>query len=504
MKEEVILKVKNVNKSFPGVRALNNVDFELRRGEIHALVGENGAGKSTLIKILCGVYKEDSGSMFLNGEKLKIGNVGDARNNGITFVPQEIEMMENLNVSENIYVGKYPSKFGFINWRKLKEKTDQIKKLFGGVITELNNEVLVGDLSIANKQLIEILKILAFEMKIVCFDEPTSSLTLEETERLFELLLKLKKQGISIIYVSHRLEEIFKIADRVTVFKDGRHIMTSNINDVNIEEVANSMVGRELNNLKKIDRSSKISEENVLEVKNLNSDGKFKDINFKLNKGEILGWFGLIGSGRSEVAESLFGISEVDSGEIRIFGRKVDINSPSKAIIHKIGLAPEDRHKQGLILSMQVKENINLSVYNKVTKYGFIKRKEEINNAKKMVKDLNIKTPSINTIVDGLSGGNKQKVSIAKWLNAKSKILIFDEPTKGIDVGSKNEIYRLMRILADEGNSIIFISSELQEIINLSDRIIVFKERKIAKELKNYADLQEKDVFKYAIISKKE
>jgi ABC-type sugar transport system ATPase subunit len=499
MKEEYFLEVKEVSKSFPGVKALDNVSFQLDKGEIHALVGENGAGKSTLIKILCGVYKEDAGSIFLDGKQIRINGVPSARLYGIGFVPQEIELMEYLSIEENIFVGKYPNRFGFVDWKELKRKTDEVKNLFKGVISEIKNDTLVQELSIANKQLIEILKALALDMKVLCLDEPTSSLTKEETDILFQLLNELKKKGISIIYVSHRMEEIFQIADRVTVFKDGKFVNTSKIKDITIENVVNSMVGRDLSFLKKLDRTEKISEENALEVKDLNLKNKFKSINFRLRKGEILGWFGLIGSGRSEVAKAIFGIDKYDSGDIKIFGKSANLGSSKKAIRNGIGLAPEDRHAQGLVLSMDINNNINLPIYNVISKFGFVSLKAEKDNSLKYIKELSIKTPSIRTAVDSLSGGNKQKVSIAKWLNASSEILIFDEPTKGIDVGSKNEIYKLMRELADLGKSIIFISSELPEILNLSDRILVFKEGKIMKEINNSFDVQEYDIFKYAI-----
>ncbi len=496
--EKYILEAKNISKQFPGVLALDNVSFQLKPGEIHALVGENGAGKSTLIKIFCGVYSKDSGEIYVNGESIRIPDVPNARRHGITFVPQEIELMNGLNVAENIYVGKYPSRFGFIKWRELNKKTNDIKRMFGGAIAGLDNATLAEELTIANKQLLEILKVLALDIKILCLDEPTSSLTKDEAERLFKLLRQLKNNGISIIYVSHRMEEIFQIADRVTVFKDGKYIKTLDIKNTTIPDVISSMVGRELSSLVKLDRSENISNEEVLEVKNLSIKEKFNDISFNLKKGEILGWFGLVGSGRSEVVQALFGVDKA-SGIIKIFGKEVEINSPKKAIQEKLGLAPEDRHGQGLVLTLDVNNNINLSIFDRISKFGFINSNKAKQNSLKIVRDLNIKTPTIYTIVDSLSGGNKQKVSIGKWINANAEILIFDEPTKGIDVGSKNEIYKLIRVLADSGKSIIFISSELPEIINLSDRIIVFREGKIIKELKNDVSTTEHNVFKYAI-----
>lgn len=499
MNESIVLEAKNISKHFPGVQALDDVSFDLKRGEIHALVGENGAGKSTLIKILNGIYKPDSGAIYINNELKEINSVMAARKLGILFVPQEIELFDYLDLSENIYVGRYPNRFGFIKWRKLREDSENLKNHFGGVVSELKNDTLGINISTANKQMLEILRVLAFDVNILCLDEPTSSLTKDETERLFALLLKLKTKGVSIIYISHRLQEIFDIADRVTVFKDGKKMISRKISETSQEDIINAMVGRELTFLKRVDRSEKISDLKVLEVSNLNLSNRFKNINFHLKKGEILGWYGLIGSGRSDVVEAIFGINPIDSGEIKILGKKSVIDSPSKAIIKKIGLAPENRNAEWLFISLDVKSNINMTVYKSISNLGFIKKRVEKNNTKKLINLLDIKTPKISTIVENLSGGNKQKVSISKWLNADSEILIFDEPTVGIDVGAKNEIYKLIRNLADLGKSIIFVSSELPEIINLSDRILVFKEGNIVKEIEGNENLKEYDVFKYAI-----
>jgi ribose transport system ATP-binding protein len=499
MNENLILEVKNVSKQFPGVQALDNVSFDLKIGEIHALVGENGAGKSTLIKIINGIYRPDSGTILINKIPKEINSVKAARNLGIVFVPQEIELFDYLDLSENIYMGRYPNRFGFISWKKLRKNTDRIKKDFRGLVQELNNNELAINLSIANKQLLEILRVLTFGANILCLDEPTSSLTKDEADRLFDILLSLKKRGVSIIYISHRIQEILKIADRVTVFKDGKKMISKNIIDTNENDIINAMVGREPTFLKKADRSKNISELKVLEVSNFNMFKKFSNINFYLKKGEILGWYGLIGSGRSEVAEAIFGIKKANSGGIKIFGQNTKLNSPEVAISKKIGLAPENRNADGLFISLDVKSNINMAIYKTISKFGFINKTAENNNTKKFVNALSIKTPKLSTVVETLSGGNRQKVSIAKWLNADSDILIFDEPTVGVDVGSKNEIYKLIRNLADTGKSIIFISSELPEIINLSDRILVFREGEIVKEIENNINLEEYDVFKYAI-----
>jgi ABC-type sugar transport system ATPase subunit len=499
MINEYILEVKDIVKGFTGVLALDKVNFQLRKGEIHGLVGENGAGKSTLIKIISGILKEDNGLIFLNNENIKIKNVASARDYGIAYVPQEIELNDHLSVADNIFIGRYPSRFGIINFKELNKKADDVKALLGDASMKLDNDLLVSSLDIANKQLIEILKIFVFDAKVLCLDEPTSSLTGKETDTLLNLLVDLKNKGISIIYVSHFLDEVFRIADRITIFKDGQNVDTLNKEDTTVEEVAKLMVGRNLSFLNRIDRSQNISENNVLEVNNLSRKDKVKKVGFKLRKGEILGWFGLVGSGRTETARILFGIDNYDTAEIKVFEEKSIIKNTSNAIDKKIGMVPEDRHNQGLILSMDVKSNINMSKYGLISKFGFIRLSLERINAKKFVNNLNIKAPSINTIVETLSGGNQQKVSIAKWLNRNSEILILDEPTKGIDIGSKNEIYKLIRELADKGKGIIFISSELPEILNLSDRILVFKNGEIVKEFLNPAGLEEYDILKYAI-----
>lgn len=322
MENKYILEVKDVSKKFPGVLALDKVSFNLRSGEIHAIVGENGAGKSTLIKIISGVLKEYDGSIYFNNEKIKIVNVAGARKYGIAYVPQEVELNDHLNVVDNLFLGKYPSRLGFINFQELKKKADDIKNLFGNISTNLGNEIIAGNLDIAKKQLVEILKMFVFDAKIFCMDEPTSSLSVTEKNNLFELLLKIKEKGISIIYVSHFLDEVFKIADRITVLKDGKYINTLNKKETSIDDVIKLMVGRELSFLRRIDRSNKISDEEVINIKNFSNKGKFKDINFNLKKGEILGWFGLVGSGRSEVAKSIFGIDPYDNGNIFIYGIK--------------------------------------------------------------------------------------------------------------------------------------------------------------------------------------
>lgn len=499
MNNKYILEANNITKKFPGVLALDNVSINLASGEIHAIVGENGAGKSTLVKIISGVLKEDEGSIFINNEKAKIFNVAGARKYGIAYVPQEVELNDHLSIADNIYLGKYPSRFGFINFKELRKRADETKNLFGSISNLLEVETLAGNLNIAKKQLVEILKMFVFDAKIFCMDEPTSSLSITEKNDLLELLLKVKERGISVIYVSHFLEDVFKIADRITVLRDGKYVNTVNKKETNSNDIIKMMVGRELSFLKRIDRSNKITNEEVMKVKNFNNKGKFENINFSLKKGEILGWFGLVGSGRSEVAKSIFSIDSHDKGEIFVYGIKKQINAPRKAISEKIGMVPEERHSQGLVLSMDVKSNINLSVYNLISKMGFVKLKTEKENAKKYVDSLNIRTSSIDDLVDKLSGGNQQKVSISKWLNAKAEILILDEPTKGVDVGSKNEIYKLIREIADSGNSIIFISSELPEIINLSDRVFVFKEGKIVKEFLDIRDITEHDILQYAI-----
>ncbi len=501
MQEDIILKMENICKSFPGVKALDNVSFQLGRGEVHAICGENGAGKSTLLKILTGVYKKDSGDIIINGNSVNIKSIQHAKQVGIGSIPQEIQMAPKLSVAENMFMASYPKKWCvFVDWEKMKKDTLLQQKKLGGVAETLGITNHVEAMSMGHKQLIEIMKALSTDADIIAFDEPTSSLSEEEVEQLFKLIEDLKSKGKSIIYVSHKLKEIFTICNKITVLKDGKLVGTKDIKQTNISELIGMMVGRNLDLFEKKTGSESIPGEVVLEVKGLARDNVVKGVDFELRKGEIIGLFGIVGSGRTETARMIFGIDRKTSGDIYLNGKKVDIRSPKMAVQEKIGFVTEDRHGEGLALRAPLRWNISLPFIAKLRNLIFIKHEEDKKCAVDYIEKLKIKTRNDLTNAENLSGGNQQKVVIAKWLGAQSQILIFDEPTRGIDVGSKSEIYRLIKSLANEGKSIIMISSELPEILALSDRILVFREGCINAELKNTESLKEEDILKYAIM----
>ena len=479
--DEYLLEMNNISKEFPGVKALENVSFSLKKGEVHALVGENGAGKSTLMKILSGFHPKDSGEIYINGKIVEILNPINAIELGISTIYQEIIAVHHITVAENILLGNRPkNKFGLINWREMEHK---VKSILDELSIELPTSKLVSNLSIAQQQLVEIAKALSMEAKIVIMDEPTSPLTEEETKTLFNIIKRIKSKGVSVIYISHRIEEIFKIADRVTVLRDGKKICEKIVRETNSDEIIKYMIGRELNEMYGKE-SSMAKEKIVLRVENFSKKREFKDINFKLYEGEILGFAGLAGAGRSELMKSLYGINIKDSGEIYLNGNKVNINSPLDAIRLGIGMVPEEKKTEGLMLDLAVDQNITASSLKEISKYGFLSRGLEVSLANKFVKKLSINCPSLSQKVMYLSGGNQQKVIISRWLALNSKILILDEPTKGIDVGSKAEIHKLIANIAKQGTSVILISSEITEILKMSNRIIVMREGRIVKVFK--------------------
>jgi ribose transport system ATP-binding protein len=495
--DTMVLQSEGISKRFGGVQALDRIQFELEKGEVHALVGENGAGKSTYIKILCGIYRKDEGKTLYNGQDIDFKNNMEARLNGLGMVPQLIELAPKLTVGENIFMGVYPkTKYGFVNWKELYKKAFKIAKTFH--IEHLIHEP-VEYLGTGQKQLIEILKALIFDTKIIAFDEPTASLSDEESKELFTLIEMLSSRGISIIYVSHRLEEIFQIADRVTVLKDGQYVGTRQIKDVTKEEVVSMMVGRDLDLYGTDRRQTGKREDIVFEVKNLKGQQNVNNVSFTLYKGEILGFFGMVGSGRTETAMAIFGENPLEGGEMYLNGKKVMINAPIQAVNMGIGLVPEDRISQGVILGAPIKNNITLPFVNRLARSGFINMKKERRVAQEYMGELDVKAPHEDVKVQTLSGGNQQKVSIAKWLATKSDVIIFDEPTHGIDVGAKHDIYMLLRELSDEGKGIIMISSELPEILNVCDRIVVFRDGRIVHEFTEMKGLQEEEVVKYAL-----
>jgi len=483
----MLLEAKKITKRFPGVLAVDNVDFEVYENEIVSLVGENGAGKSTLIKVLTGTLKPDSGEIYVNGEKVSYHSPLDAFKRGISVIHQELNLCENLTVSENIFLayelvrGKKKALYSLVDERTMRRKAQELLDMIGA---RFSPNTYVSDLTTAQRQMVEICKALVKEPKVIFMDEPTSSLTVEETKRLFEIIKRLKERGISIVFVSHKLEEVKEISDRVVVMRDGKRVGELRKEEIDVDTIIRLMVGRDVEYFPHGIETT--PGEVVLEAKNLSWKNRVKNVSFQLRKGEVLGFAGLVGAGRTETMLLVFGVNQKDSGEIYVRGKKVEINTPMDAIRLGIGLIPEDRKLQGLVLKMTVKDNVVLPSLKRLSKKGFILNEgEEEKVSEEYVRKLSIKTPSVYQIVENLSGGNQQKVVLAKWLALNADILIFDEPTRGIDVATKAEIHRMIRELAAQGKSIIMISSELPEILNLSDRIVVMWEGEITAVLDN-------------------
>ena len=481
-----VLEAKGIIKTFPGVKALQDVDFALEPQEIHALMGENGAGKSTLVKVLTGVYQADGGTITLGDKVLqRIETTKQAFDLGISVIHQELNLLPHLDVATNIYIGRLPKNaLGLVDWKKVHADADEVLRQ---VAADFDSHDIVRDLSVSQQQMVEIAKSVSRKAKILFFDEPTSSLTPAEVQNLFRIMRNLKEQGITMVYISHKLDEIEEIADRITVMRDGRKVMTKNMKDVSMDEIISAMVGGMITN-----RYPKNYVEiggPIFEVKDLNRKGVLHDINFTLRSGEILGITGLMGAGRTELARAIFGADPIDSGEIFVEGKKVKIRNVSDAINAGIGLLTEDRKTQGLLLNLSVNDNTAIAALNskkaskKLTVRGMLHKKKIRENTELYCKKLQVKTPSIQQKVINLSGGNQQKVIIGKWLSTDSKILIFDEPTRGIDVGTKAEIYKIMEELAASGVGIIMISTELPETLGISDRVLVMRKGRIVAEL---------------------
>ena len=481
-----VLEAKGIMKTFPGVKALQDVDFALEPQEIHALMGENGAGKSTLVKVLTGVYQADGGTITIGDKVLqRIETTKQAFDLGISVIHQELNLLPHLDVATNIYIGRLPkTALGLVDWKKVHADADEVLRQ---VAADFDSHDIVRDLSVSQQQLVEIAKSVSRKAKILFFDEPTSSLTPAEVQNLFRIMRNLKEQGITMVYISHKLDEIEEIADRITVMRDGRKVMTKNMKDVSMDEIISAMVGGMITN-----RYPKNYVEiggPIFEVKDLNRKGVLHDINFTLRSGEILGITGLMGAGRTELARAIFGADPIDSGEIFVEGKKVKIRNVSDAINAGIGLLTEDRKTQGLLLNLSVNDNTAIAALNskkaskKLTVRGVLHKKKIRENTELYCKKLQVKTPSIQQKVVNLSGGNHQKVIIGKWLSTDSKILIFDEPTRGIDVGTKAEIYKIMEELAASGVGIIMISTELPETLGISDRVLVMRKGRIVAEL---------------------
>ncbi len=493
---ETILQMKNIEKSFSGVHALKGVDFELCSGEVHALMGENGAGKSTLMKILSGVYKADSGEIFAFNEKCSFNSVKEAQEKGIAIIHQELNLIPDLTVAQNIFLGREKMlPLNFIDDKQMEKEAEKLLKYVGA---HIKPDEKISNLTVGKQQMVEIAKAISFDSKILVLDEPTAALTEPETEELFRIMNELKLKGIGMIYISHRMNEIERISDRVTVLRDGEYVGTVNTLKTTKENIVKMMVGRAVSGNKKEKSARPHNSPVVLEVKNLNSGEKIKNVSFVLHKGEILGFSGLMGAGRTEVARAICGADKFTSGEIFVNNKKMNIKSPADAVKNGICYLSEDRKRYGLLLDKSVTDNSVLASLDDYVKFGFINDKKATVKAKNKNEMLKTKTPSMAQKLKNLSGGNQQKVIITRWLLRDSDIFIFDEPTRGIDIGAKSEMYALMLDLAKNGKSIIMISSELSEVTHLSDRVIVMCEGRITKELPIEEATQE-NIMKYAM-----
>ncbi len=494
---KTILKMTNISKSFSGVQALKNASLELKAGEVHALMGENGAGKSTLMKILTGIHSKDSGEIELFDEKVEFQNVKESQEKGISIIHQELNMMKDLTVAQNIFIGREPKKLGVILDDTKMEREAQ--KLLDYVGVKIFPSTRLGNLTVGKQQMVEIAKAISFNSKLLILDEPTAALTSIEVDELFRIMNELKGKGIGMIYISHRMDEIKRISDRVTVMRDGEYVGTVNTAETNTEEIVKMMVGRVVYGDKKVKSNCSENAPTVLEVENINVKDTVKDVSFKLKKGEILGFSGLMGAGRTEVARAIFGADKKDSGKIKINGEYTEINSPREAVKKGICYISEDRKRYGLLLDKSVVENSVLASVASFVKFGFIDDGSARKTAEEVNKKLRTKTPSMAQKVRNLSGGNQQKVVVARWLIKNSDIFIFDEPTRGIDIGAKSEMYELMEDLVKKGKSIIMISSELAEIQRCSDRVLVMCEGRITGEL-SVENATQENIMKYAMM----
>lgn len=478
---EVILTMKDIDKSFPGVHALDHVNFEVKRGEVHALMGENGAGKSTLMKVLTGIYTKDSGTITFEGKDIEFHNTREAQDAGVVIVHQELNMLGHLTVAQNIFIGREFKKGIGIDDKKMN---DEAAKLFKRLNIDIDPSETMANLTVGKQQMCEIAKAISHEAKVIIFDEPSAALTEAEIEELFKIIRDLREQNLGIVYISHRMDEIKVITDRVTVMRDGTYVGTLITNECSKDDIINMMVGRVIYEDPKTESGVPANAPVVLKVEHLNAGRMVQDVSFELRKGEILGFSGLMGAGRTETARAIFGADPKESGDIYINGQKVTINTPQDAVKCGIGYLSEDRKRYGIVVQKTVAENSTMACLQNYVSGLFINKKAEKKVAEEYVESLATKTPSVEQLVVNLSGGNQQKVVIAKWLINDCDILIFDEPTRGIDVGAKNEIYKLMNKLASEGKSIIMISSEMTEILRMSDRIVVMCEGRKTGEVK--------------------
>jgi ribose transport system ATP-binding protein len=476
-----LISVEDVSKTFPGVRALSGVRFELMPGEVHAVMGENGAGKSTLMKILAGVYTRDSGTILYNGTPVDFTSPREAQAAGIGIIHQELQLMNHLTVAQNIFIGREPKRaFGLLlDEDKLNR---QAWALLEHMNLSLDPRTVVGGLTVAKQQMVEIAKALSFNSRVLIMDEPTAALNNTEIAELFKMIRELKGRGVGVVYISHKIDELKQISDRVTVLRDGEYVGTVPTETTSIDTIISMMVGRKLSDAP-LHAAHALRNEIALEVKDLNCGPMVRNVSFALRRGEILGFAGLMGAGRTEVARAVFGADRVQSGEVVVLGRRVSIRTPKQAVAAGIGYLSEDRKRYGLAVGMDVSANVVMANLSKFLSYGFLRKRQIRETVTQFIKLLNIRTPSATQEVKLLSGGNQQKIVVAKWLARDCDILFFDEPTRGIDVGAKAEIYKLLRGLADEGKAIVMISSELPEILRMSDRIVVMCEGRVTGEL---------------------
>lgn len=498
---EYKLELKGICKSFPGVKALDNVQLSVRPGTVHALMGENGAGKSTLMKCLFGIYKMDAGEIYLDGEKIDIKDPDDAMSKGIAMVHQELQPVLARSVGENLFLGRFPTKnYGPLKVIDHKKMYEDTKMWLDEVGMDFDPKAQLGSLSIGQMQSVEIAKAVSHQAKVVIFDEPTSSLSDKEVDALFRIMNDLRSKGVAMIYISHKMDEIKRIADDITVMRDGGYVGTWPAAEMTTDQIITKMVGRELTNVYP-PRENKPSDEVVMEVKNLCSihAKSFQNVSFQLHKGEILGFGGLVGAQRTELMEGIFGIRGIASGEIYMHGKKVKIKHPIDAMNAGIGLITEDRRGNGIFGCLSIKDNVGVSIYNKYLNAGFVLNHKKINEiVTSSIKKLSIKTPSMKEHISNLSGGNQQKVIVARWLANDPDVLIMDEPTRGIDVGAKHEIYEIMCDLAKQGKAIIMISSEMSELLGMSDRICVMCNGKLTGEVKEPEDMTQAKIMEYA------
>ena len=484
---EYVLELKGITKIFPGVKALNKVQFQLRPGEVHALMGENGAGKSTFIKVITGVHKAEEGEMFLNGQKVDFKGPRDAQAAGIAAVYQHATSYPDLTVAENIFMGHEIIKHGIIQWKQMNEEANKLLKRMNA---EFDATAEMGTLSVAEQQIVEIAKALSTNARIIILDEPTASLTKRESEELYRIVDQLREEGVSVIFISHRFEDMYRLATRVTVFRDSQYIGTYNVDEITNADLIKAMVGREINDLfpKPVVEIGK----EMLKVEHLSRTGFFKDISFTLHAGEILGFTGLVGAGRTEVIESVCGITKPDAGKVYLEGKEIHVNKPSDAMDLGIVLLPEDRQKEGLLMSWGLGRNVTLPIMGKYAKGGLNDEKKEREISKELLEEVDTKAVDIFQPASSLSGGNQQKVVVAKALGQEMKVVIMDEPTKGVDVGAKAEIYAIMGDLAKQGYAIILISSEMPEILGMADRIVVMCNGRLTGILNRDEATQEK------------